>query len=799
VAARPVGAVARFVRACRRRPLVTTLLALLAISLIGGASGITWKWLEANDQRDLANTKARQADNDKQAALNEKQAALYQAYRASLAAASASLQDHDVADAARLLKLAPEELRDWEWHHLHGRLDDSSAVVPLPAGWKGYLIAAPDKLRVGVLTSTGLRVTNLEGDEQRNVPISPERRDGVSVAQTRRGFRAAAWIDDTAFDLLNEAGQLLCRVNLPGNKGHALSGVAMSPDGTRLACVSYPKGASSQIAVFDANSGKQTALCADQTNGFSSITFSPDGSRLATGSGDGTAQVWDAVNGTLVATCLGHTNTVLHVAFSPDGARLLTASRDMTVRQWDARTGREAERPYERHGAILYCAVYSPDGQWVASGGEDRTIRVWRAQGLEDVAVLHGHLDYVVEVAFTPDGRRLVSRSSHLDAKAWQGPALVWDLDPRAALPVLRGHKDGVYPVAYSSDGRWLASGSWDHTVRVWDAATGELCAILPHDRSVEGLAFGPDGNWLVTGCNADNCLRVWDVATTQVRKKIPFDIRNSHALTVSPDGTRLATRDYDWGTGAWRLSVFDIASCRLLCTTNGSALAYSPDGRWLAATAPDEKTLLLLDARTHEAIDRFSGHEKAIFKAVFSPDSSLLASCSQDHTVRLWQIGNGKCQVLEGHTDVVYAVTFHPDGTRLATAARDGVIWLWDVARGEEVVRLRGHEAFVWSLAFSPDGATLASGSGDKTVRLWDSAPLKTRYQARREAAALRPEAERLVQQLWRKHSTAAKVVGALRADPALSEALRQAALRAVLRRTKLQEAAASNSQWSP
>jgi hypothetical protein len=248
-------------------------------------------------------------------------------------------------------------------------------------------------------------------------------------------------------------------------------------------------------------------------------------------------KVWDTYTGQELHTLKGHTSVVTSVAFSPDGTRLASGSKDSTVKVWDTYTGQELHT-LKGHSNPVTSVAFSPDGARLASSSSDGTVKVGDAHTGQELRILKGHTGQMFSVAFSPDGTRLASGSS-------DGTVKVWEVRTGQELHTLKGHTNGVSSVAFSLDAARLASGSWDKTVKVWDARTGqELHTLKGHTQEVTSVAFSPDGQRVV-GRDFNGETIVWDVTKGQ-RLNEPVPQALVWGSTRSPDGRLVAWMDRD-------------------------------------------------------------------------------------------------------------------------------------------------------------------------------------------------------------------------------------------------------------
>ncbi|KAG8699018.1 hypothetical protein FRC09_006884 [Ceratobasidium sp. 395] len=285
--------------------------------------------------------------------------------------------------------------------------------------------------------------------------------------------------------------------------------VTYSPNGAYIASGSHD----STVRIWNAGDGQPVGQPLKGHEDYvRSVAYSPDGSRIASSSGYNTIRIWDAKTGQALGQPLeGHTSWVLSVAYSPDGAYIASGSEDGTVRIWDAHSGQPIGQPFKGHTHSVFSVAYSPDGAHIASGSMDETARIWDAKTGQAVGQpLEGHTGRVYSVAYSPDGAYIVSGSGDKTIRIWEAKT------GKSVGQPLTGHTDTVWTVAYSPNGEYIESGSWDKTIRVWDASTGQSVGLplKGHTSLVTSVSFSPEGKRLVSG-SYDHTIRVWDVSGT--------------------------------------------------------------------------------------------------------------------------------------------------------------------------------------------------------------------------------------------------------------------------------------------
>lgn len=360
--------------------------------------------------------------------------------------------------------------------------------------------------------------------------------------------------------ILDEQGKL---VGIQGRAATELGGGGIAVFGiplkTYLQIAGIPTKPSPPIAKKPSPSVTKVSIVSSSSTNFdlwktlqghfrpvTSISFSPNGKTLASGSRDMTIKLWNVETGMQTRTLQGHSDQIDSVTYSPDGKILASSSDDETIKLWDVATGREI-RTLQGSFFSIYSVTFNPDGKTLASGSEDGTIKLWNVATGTEILSLQGHSSKVSSVTFSPDGRTLASGSV-------DGTIKLWNVAMGTEIRTIEGHSDRVDSVAFSRDGTKLASGSRDNTTKLWDVSTGREIYIFPSNSSVTAVIFSPDGKTLASGSD-DSSIKLWNLETGKEIRTINSNSASITSLTISPDGKTLASGSDDNTIKLWQLS----------------------------------------------------------------------------------------------------------------------------------------------------------------------------------------------------------------------------------------------------
>jgi RNA polymerase sigma factor (sigma-70 family) len=560
--------------------------------------------------------------------------------------------------------------------------------------------------------TTGRKIRRFEGNGMS---------DGLAFSPDGRVLAGAGFLDEkpviTLWDVAT--GRMKRRIAPPPN---ALTRpMAFLPDGNVLfSCVSWQddlpgRPDESVIYLWDVATGTEVRHIGMGKSRISEAILAPDGKAVAASAKDKTIRLWDLASDREIRRFGAADVETRHLAFSPDGTKLAsTESRwmdpaqfgegpsNMPIHIWETSTGRELTRWQMDNGSRV---CFSPDGTTLASVGR-QVIRLWEvANGREMRPQSSSHHSEIGDADFAPDGRSVVTVGHDRTIR-------FWDASSGKVIRQLENSDATLEFVAFSRDGKSMVAGYGNQPTRLWDVASGrELRRFQlpgkPDDQFVSCADLSPDGKTVAT--SADDGLILWDTATGTRRAgvaKSPLPTRITKlvkALRFAPDGASVATIGGHW------IRIWDVATAketrRIVMPTappwrpggpprpqievigTGACLAFSADGKILAASSQQDGRICLLDMSSGKEIARLDGPSglKAI---AFSPDGKILATgtktggeLGREVSVRLWDVAARRdlC-VVKAHRAGISALAFSPDGMRLLSASADATALVWDV-----------------------------------------------------------------------------------------------------------------------
>lgn len=513
-------------------------------------------------------------------------------------------------------------------------------------------------------------------------------------------------------------------------RGHAgrVMGCAFSPTDDRLLATAAEDAT---LKIWEVTTGRLLHTLTGHTSWVNDCDFSPDGALLASASTDGTVRLWDTTNWATRQVLEGHPDRVLKCAFSPDGSLLASTGLVGALRVWDAASGELRLTVDVGEDVRLYGLAWSSDGRQIATAGSDgmlilwdamtgaamqtkvipndrlnacafapgndrvalaleaRRVAVWRPARPEAVGFMQGHTDRVTDCAFTPDGSLSASAAGDMTLKIWHGdPLLVVDTQPSAS----------IHACAVGTDfGNTLLVGD-DHGTLWWVTERGW---IRLHDLESTINSLDIAGRAVVCG-GRDGSVVLSHGATVTLRESGPA----VRAVIFAPDGETIAV-----GAQGDAITFYAVATGQQSGAIAGKffvrGLAYSPDGRVLAAALSDGTCLLWQDGQFW---DWRAEHERPVTACQFSPDGTILATASADRTLKLWDYRRGALlHTCTGHTDTIYSCAFAPSGGSIITVSRDRTLRLWDVGSGHHRTTFHAEAGF-FDCDFHPDGERIAA-----------------------------------------------------------------------------------------